>query len=108
VTEETDVGRAARVTEEIDIARAARVTEETDIARAARVFEEALSVAAPDPDVDLVQSGLIDSLGLVTLLFEVEREFGVRVPLESLDVEDFRTIANLVRTVAGLRQEASG
>lgn len=84
------------------------MTEETDIARAQRVFEEALSVAAPDPDADIVQSGLIDSLGLVTLLFEIEQEFGVTVPLESLDVEDFRTIANLVRTVAGLRQEASG
>jgi acyl carrier protein len=84
------------------------MTEETDIARAQRVFEEALSVAAPDPDVDIVQSSLIDSLGLVTLLFELEREFGVKVPLESLDVEDFRTIASLARTIVGLRQEASG
>ena len=83
------------------------MTQETDIARAQRVFEDALSVAAPEPDVDIVQSGLIDSLGLVTLLFELEREFDVKVPLESLDVEDFRTIANLVRTIAGLRQEAS-
>ena len=83
------------------------MTQETDIARAQRVFEDALSVAAPAPDVDIVQSGLIDSLGLVTLLFELEREFDVKVPLESLDVEDFRTIANLVRTIAGLRQEAS-
>lgn len=81
--------------------------EETDIARAQRVFEEALSVAAPDPDVDIVQSGLIDSLGLVTLLFELEREFDVRVPLESLEVEDFRTIANLIRTVDGLREGSS-
>lgn len=84
------------------------MTEETDIARAQRVFEEALNVAAPDPDADIVQSGLIDSLGLVTLLFEIEQEFGVTVPLESLDVEDFRTIANLVRTVTGLRQETPG
>ena len=84
------------------------MSEETDIGRAQRVFEDALSVAAPDPDVDLVQSGLIDSLGLVTLLFELEREFGVKIPLESLDVEDFRTIGSLLRTIAGLRQEASG
>ncbi len=83
------------------------MTEQSDIARAQRVFEEALNVAAPDPDVDIIKSGLIDSLGLVTLLFELEREFDVRVPLESLDVEDFRTIGNLVRTVAGLKLEAS-
>jgi acyl carrier protein len=76
---------------------------DNDVARTQRVFEDALSIAAPAPDVDIVQSGLIDSLGLVTLLFELEREFDVRLPLESLDVEDFRTLANLTRLVASLR-----
>ena len=83
------------------------MSDASDIARARRVFEEALSVTAPEPDVDIIESGLIDSLGLVTLLFELEREFGVRVPLESLDVEDFRTVANLVRTLGSLQHEAS-
>lgn len=77
-----------------------------DIARTQRVFEDALSIAAPAPDVDIVQSGLIDSLGLVTLLFELEREFDVKLPLESLDVEDFRTLANLTHLVASLRDGA--
>ena len=85
-----------------------RISQESDIDRVRRVFADSLSVAAPDPDVDIIQTGLIDSLGLVTLLFELEREFGIRVPLESLEVEDFRTIANLVRTVAQLRQDGSG
>ena len=83
------------------------MSEQSDIDRVRRVFEDALSVAAPEPDVDIIQSSLIDSLGLVTLLFELEREFGVKVPLESLEVEDFRTIDNLVRTLAGLRQNGS-
>ncbi len=96
------------VIEESDTDRAGRVIEESDTDRIRRVFEDALSVAAPEPDVDIIQSGLIDSLGLVTLLFELEREFGVRVPLESLEVEDFRTIGNLVRTLAALRQDGSG
>lgn len=87
---------------------APRVTEQTDIDRIRRVFEDALSVAAPEPDVDIIQSNLIDSLGLVTLLFELEREFEVRVPLESLEVEEFRTIGNLARTIADLRQDDSG
>ena len=87
---------------------ARRVTEESDVDRVRRVFEDALNIAAPEPDADIVQTGLIDSLGFVTLLFELEREFGVRVPLETLDVEDFRTIGNLMRTVARLRQNGSG
>ncbi|MBV9336852.1 MAG: acyl carrier protein [Solirubrobacterales bacterium] len=78
---------------------------DSDIDRVRRVFEDALSVAAPEPEIDIVQSSLIDSLGLVTLLFELEREFGVTVPLESLEVDDFRTIGNLARTIAGLRQD---
>ena len=86
---------------------ARHVTAESDIDRVRRVFEDALSVAAPEPEVDIIESSLIDSLGLVTLLFELEREFGVRVPLESLEVDDFRTIGNLVRTIADLRPNGS-
>jgi len=81
------------------------VSVDSDIDRVRRVFEDALSVAAPEPEIDIIQSSLIDSLGLVTLLFELEREFGVTVPLESLEVDDFRTIGNLARTIAGLRQD---
>ncbi|MBV8941529.1 MAG: hypothetical protein JO240_07340 [Solirubrobacterales bacterium] len=83
------------------------MTDAGDLARAQRVFEDALNVAAPAPDVDVVETGLIDSLGLVTLLFELEREFDVKVPLESLEVADFRTIANIVRTLQSLRNGAS-
>ncbi|MGO9899368.1 MAG: phosphopantetheine-binding protein [Solirubrobacteraceae bacterium] len=83
------------------------MSDEADIARVGRVFEEALQITAPEPDVDVVEAGMIDSLGLVTLLFELEREFGVQVPLESLDVDDFRTIANIARTLAALQRKAS-
>jgi len=83
------------------------MSDAADIASAQRIFEDALSVAAPEPDVDIIEAGLIDSLALVTLLFELEREFDVQMPLESLDVDDFRTIANIARTFASLRREAT-
>jgi D-alanine--poly(phosphoribitol) ligase subunit 2 len=101
MSETDDIVRAQRVSD--DIAGAQRVSD--DIARAQRVFEDALSVSAPAPDVDVIESGLIDSLGLVTLLFELEQEFDVRVPLESLEVEDFRTVGNMVRTIHSLKRE---
>ena len=47
------------------------------------------------------RAALIDSLALVTLLFELEREFDVRVPLETLDVEDFRTLASIAHRSPG-------
>jgi len=85
----------------------ATINDAGEIARAQQIFENALNVTAPDPDVDIIETGLIDSLGLVTLIFELEREFDVQVPLESLEVDDFRTISNLVRTLGSLRRKAS-
>jgi acyl carrier protein len=78
-----------------------------DVARARQIFEDALSVSPPEPEVDIIASGLIDSLALVTLVFELEQEFQVQVPLEALDVEDFRTISNIVRMIQTLRGGAS-
>jgi acyl carrier protein len=70
------------------------------IARIQGLFEEALSIRAPAPDADIVDTGLLDSLALVTLLFEVEQEFDVQIPLDSLEVEDFRTIERIAGLVA--------
>ncbi|MGO9955368.1 MAG: phosphopantetheine-binding protein [Solirubrobacteraceae bacterium] len=83
------------------------MSEETELARVNRVFEDALHVSAPAPDLDIIEAGLIDSLGLVTWVFELEREFDVEVPLGSLQIDDFRTLAGVVRTLARLRREAS-
>lgn len=83
------------------------MSDANDIARARQIFEDALNVAAPEPDVDIIQSGLIDSLALVTLIFELEQEFEVQVPLESLEVDDFRTIGNIVQTISSLQRQAS-
>ena len=70
------------------------------IARLQAVFEDALSIPAPAPDVDIIEDGLLDSLALVTLLFEMEVEFGVRIPLDALEIEDFRTLERIAALVS--------
>lgn len=70
------------------------------IARIQALFEDALSIPAPEPDLDIIDHGLLDSLALVTLLFEMEVEFGVQIPLDSLEIEDFRTINRIAGLVA--------
>jgi acyl carrier protein len=75
------------------------------IARIQALFEDALSVPAPEPGVDIIDTGLLDSLALVTLLFELEVEFGVQIPLDSLEIEDFRTIERIAALVAGQNQD---
>jgi D-alanine--poly(phosphoribitol) ligase subunit 2 len=70
--------------------------------RVQRLFVETLSIAAPAPDADLIDTGLLDSLALVELLFALEREFDVRIPLEELDIESFRTVGQIAELVDGM------
>jgi acyl carrier protein len=63
-----------------------------------------LNLEVPSEQADLIESGLIDSLGLVELLVAIEREFGVSFDLEELEPENFRSvgrIAELISTVGG-------
>jgi acyl carrier protein len=83
-----------------DLVTEPREPDEQIMARLRRIFEESLSLPPPDPEVDMIETGLLDSLVLVTLLFEIEQEFGLQIPLESLEVEDFRSLGGIVRLLS--------
>jgi D-alanine--poly(phosphoribitol) ligase subunit 2 len=55
------------------------------------LIAERLHIDEPAPDLDLIDNGVLDSLALVELLFELERTFGIELALEELDIENFRT-----------------
>jgi len=67
--------------------------------RTARIFSDGLGIDVPDPEMDIVAAGLLDSLALVTLLFEIECEFGVTIPLENLDIDALRTLRRIASLV---------
>lgn len=69
-------------------------------ARIARLFVEKLQLEPPTPELDLFETGTLDSLRLVRLLAELEGALGVRVSMEELEFEDFRTLARIARFVA--------
>jgi acyl carrier protein len=81
------------------------VAEEEILARLERIFEDSLSMSAPAPEVDIIESGLLDSLTLVTLLFEIEQQFGLEIPLDSLEVDDFRSVGGIARLLERDRGE---
>ena len=60
--------------------------------RIIRLLRDTLGVEVTSVDTDLIESGLLDSLALVSLLAEIEREFGFELPLDTLEVDDFRTV----------------
>jgi D-alanine--poly(phosphoribitol) ligase subunit 2 len=66
--------------------------------RIERVFRDALGVEVSSPTLDVIEEGILDSLGLVTLLVELEREFSVAIPLD-LDIDSLRTVERLAALV---------
>jgi acyl carrier protein len=62
-------------------------------------FSEKLSVEISSIDVDLVQTGILDSLALVELLTYVEKEFETEISLDDVGIEDFHSIAKIAEFV---------
>ena len=61
--------------------------------RIAAIFSTALHLDVPSCDMDLFESGVLDSLAFVELLLQLEREFGVTTSVDDLDVATFRSIS---------------
>lgn len=53
-------------------------------------------------DTELVRSGIVESYGIVEVLFFLEEEFGVDVPDEMLTPDNFRSVAAIARCVGSL------
>jgi acyl carrier protein len=67
------------------------------------LIREVLSVEVPDDDTDMIDAGLLDSLALVSLIAEIEHEFELELPLEDLDIDQFRSVNRIAQMLAGLR-----
>jgi acyl carrier protein len=60
---------------------------------------ERLHVEIQDPNEDLFDVGVIDSLALVELLLAFESEFGVLTTADDLDIESFRSVGRMTAYV---------
>lgn len=68
--------------------------------RVSRILAEEMYLEVPAPDVDLFDSGVLDSLAFVELLVHLEEEFGRRISLGSVDLEDLQTIEKIARLMS--------
>jgi acyl carrier protein len=67
-------------------------------------FLQNLSLELPSPETDLFETGVVDSLAFVEILALLERDFGVKVALEQVEIDHFRSverIATLILSWAG-------
>ncbi|HEX7937576.1 MAG TPA: acyl carrier protein [Gemmatimonadaceae bacterium] len=72
--------------------------------RLSAIFANGMHVSVPSRDAELLDSGVLDSLGVIELLMLIEQEFGITVAPDDLELDNFRSIsaiAELVRERTG-------
>jgi methoxymalonate biosynthesis acyl carrier protein len=72
-------------------------------AELAAMFAKELHIEVPSPETDLLTEGRLDSVGVVELLLQLEKRFGMRVDMEDLEIDHFRSIAAIAAFIAARR-----
>ena len=70
------------------------------IERLGTLFAESFHVEVPSSDTDLIETGILDSLQFVELLYQLEQHFGFRIKIDDIDLDDLRTLTRIARLVA--------
>jgi acyl carrier protein len=74
--------------------------------RVTDVVTDVLQTRVPSASTDLIEAGILDSLGFVELLARLEQEFGLRISLETADIDQFRSIESIAAFIIGLSGSA--
>lgn len=67
--------------------------------RIRELLRAVVEVEQESDDDDILMTGRLDSLSLVELIFALEQEFEVRIALDELVIEDFRSVRSIVALV---------
>jgi acyl carrier protein len=68
---------------------------------------EHLHVEVPSADTDLFESGALDSLRLVDLLLVIEQRFGRRISIESVEIDNLRSLSRLAQLIGSAAHTAA-
>jgi len=69
--------------------------------RIARWFLESLNLEIPSPETDLFETGVLDSLAFVELMLHLEQEFAVKITLEEVEIDNFRSVERIAAFLNG-------
>jgi acyl carrier protein len=72
------------------------------------IFNEELHVEVPAADVDLFETGLIDSLVFVDLLLALEKEFSTEIALDRINLDAFRSVARIADFISSQNNPTEG
>ena len=59
------------------------------------IIAERLQIDKPAVDQDLFQNGILDSLAFVDVLVGLEEELSIQIPLDRINLDDFRSIVRI-------------
>lgn len=76
-------------------------------ARISHIFSASLNLDVPSVEMDLFETGTVDSLAFVEFLLRLEQEFGIKVALEDLEIDRFRTIRRIAQFVVSRNVQGS-
>ena len=62
----------------------------------------------PRENTNLLEAGIVDSLGFVELIAAIQSHFGIEVDLLDADPDDFLTVDGLARCAVGSAQGGPG
>lgn len=71
------------------------------------IFERRLGILVPSSDADLFSEGTLDSLSFINLLLHLESDFGISIPLEKLDLEQFSTVNRIAAFVVDAQRASA-
>jgi acyl carrier protein len=71
------------------------------------ILAEQLFVKAASPELDLLDAGLVDSVGLVELIVTLEERLGVSLPMEDLQIDDLRSVCRIADLIERLGPPSS-
>jgi acyl carrier protein len=71
------------------------------------IFADSLHVELPPDEAGLISGGFVDSLALVELLLQIEKEFGVSPDFELLEIEDFESLTAIEQLIVRSDRAAS-
>ena len=75
-------------------------SEQAIVEHLASLFVKKFHIEVPSPEIDLLESGILDSFQFVELLLQLEQHFNLRVRIETIELDDLRSLSRIARLVA--------
>jgi len=75
--------------------------------RVTDLVTDVLQTRIPAATTDLIDAGILDSLGFVELIARLEQEFDIRISLENVGIDQFRSIKAISAFVSGVPESAA-